>query len=276
MNTRYTSRRPVVAGMIFASLLFIAIPFSPPAPAQRATGQAQSRGTAHYSCPMHPEVTSQAPGKCSKCGMNLLSARDEKAGATSDHSAPVAGGQTATAGTSARTAQGAAMSIPDIEVLDQDGRRLRFYTDLVKGKTVAINFMFTTCTTICPPLAATFARIQRDLGGRAGRDVQLISVSVDPATDTPARMKSYLAKFRAAEGWVFVTGDKTQINTLLKALGAYTSRPEEHTPSVIIGNDATGQWTRAYGLAKPSQLVQLISAATEGRLEPTPQEAKQP
>jgi cytochrome oxidase Cu insertion factor (SCO1/SenC/PrrC family) len=168
------------------------------------------------------------------------------------------------------------MSIPDIEVLDQDGRRLRFYTDLVKGKTVAINFMFTTCTTICPPLAATFARIQRDLGGRAGRDVQLISVSVDPATDTPARMKSYLAKFRAAEGWVFVTGDKTQINTLLKALGAFTSRPEEHTPSVIIGNEATGQWTRAYGLAKPSQLVQLISAATEGRLEPTPQEAKQP
>ncbi len=64
------------------------------------------------------------------------------------------------------------MNIPDIEVLDQDGRKLHFYTDLVRGKTLALNFIFTTCTTICPPLGATFARVQKDLGERTGRNVQ--------------------------------------------------------------------------------------------------------
>jgi protein SCO1/2 len=79
------------------------------------------------------------------------------------------------------------LAIPDTPVLDQDGKSVRFYTDLVKGKVVAINFIFTTCTTICPPLAATFAHVQRLMGDRVGKDVHLISVSVDPVTDTPSR-----------------------------------------------------------------------------------------
>jgi protein SCO1/2 len=144
---------------------------------------------------------------------------------------------------------------------------VRFYTDLVKGKVVVVNFIFTTCTTICPPLGATFARVQRELGERAGRDVRLISVSVDPATDTPERLKGWGAKFKAGPGWTLVTGAKPQVDALLSALGAATASPQDHSPTVLVGNDAAGQWTRAYGLARPAVLIGLIDAAAASRLD---------
>jgi len=113
------------------------------------------------------------------------------------------------------------LKIPDATVYNQNGRRLNFYTDLVKGKTVAINFIFTTCTTICPPLTATFRRVQQNLAlEQKGSDVQLISISVDPVTDTPERLQDFAAKFKAGPGWTFVTGDKQEIDSLLRALGA--------------------------------------------------------
>jgi cytochrome oxidase Cu insertion factor (SCO1/SenC/PrrC family) len=152
---------------------------------------------------------------------------------------------------------------------------VRFYTDLVRGKVVAVNFIFTTCTTVCPPLGATFARVQRELGERAGRDVHLISVSVDPVTDTPERLKAWGAKFKAGPGWTFVTGSKPQVDELLRALAASASRREDHTPTVLIGNDAAGQWTRAYGLTAPGKLIQIIGDAAGGRLGENAKESKQ-
>jgi len=157
------------------------------------------------------------------------------------------------------------MNIPDVELLDQNGKKVHFYTDLVKGQTVVINFIFTTCTTICPPLGATFARVQKELGDRAGRDVSFISISVDPATDTPERLKAWGAKFHAGDGWTFVTGNKPQLDELLRALGASTARREDHSPTILIGNDARGTWTRTYGLAKSSQLVQIINDVAAGK-----------
>ena len=159
------------------------------------------------------------------------------------------------------------MHIPDLELLDQNGRKIHFYTDLIKGQTVAINFIFTTCTTICPPLGATFARVQKELGDKAGRDVRFISISVDPATDTPERLKAWGAKFHAGDGWTFVTGDKPDVDELLRALGASSARREDHSPTVLIGNDAIGAWTRTYGLTKSSQLVQIISDMMAGKLQ---------
>jgi cytochrome oxidase Cu insertion factor (SCO1/SenC/PrrC family) len=246
-----------------------------PATAQKKAGDVASQqhnakqpknSVAYYSCPMHTDVRAKSPGKCPKCRMTLRAVYEPTPAATAD-AAPKAEATTSSAQTIENTDSAASkMNIPDTEVRDQDGRNLHFYTDLIKGKTVVINFIFTTCTTICPPLGATFARVQKDLGERTGRDVQFISISVDSATDTPERMKAWGAKFKAGVGWTFVTGDTPAITELLKALGAATARPEDHTPFVLIGNEARGMWRRVYGLVNPSRLVQLISDAADGKV----------
>ena len=148
--------------------------------------------------------------------------------------------------------------IPDVRIYDQNGKQLHFYTDLVKGKTVAINFIFTTCTNICPPLTATFRRVQQNLIERK-LDVQLITISVDPTEDTPERLHAFAEKFKAEPGWTFVTGDKTEIDSLLKGLGAFVTDKNDHTAMIMIGNDNVNYWTRAYGLSPPSTLVDLIA-----------------
>lgn len=221
----------------------------------KKTGQSKQK---LYSCPMHPTVTAKKPGRCPKCGMDLRVVRHEET--------PKAELAETTETSSDQISK---LNIPDIELLDQDGRKIRFYTDLVKGRTVAINFIFTTCTTICPPLGATFARVQKELGDKVGRDVRLISISVDPATDTPERLKAWGAKFRAGAGWTFVTGNKPQVDELLRALGASSARREDHSPTVLIGNDASGNWTRTYGLAKAGQLVQIINDTLAGKTATT-------
>jgi len=153
-------------------------------------------------------------------------------------------------------------SIPDLLLVDQDGEKVRFYSELVKGKVVAINFIFTTCTTICPPLGATFGRIQELLGERMGSDLQLISISIDPAVDTPRRLKAWSDKFHRKAGWTLVTGPKPDVDTLLSALQSEASGKADHTPMVLIGNDATGTWTRAYGLGGASQVAKIIESVS--------------
>ena len=159
-----------------------------------------------------------------------------------------------------------ALRVPDVAVVDSDGRPLRFYRDLVAGRVVAMNFVFTTCTTVCPPMGANFAKLQALLGERAGRDVQLISVSVDPLTDTPARMKEWGAKFGRREGWTLVTGERAEITKLLKTLGVFSADKSDHSPLVLLGDDGQHRWTRTYGLTPPAKLAELL--AQLGRPQP--------
>lgn len=203
----------------------------------------------HYECPMHPDVTSKKPGKCPKCGMTLRFTKDKPKEKPKEEAPPAPAETPSTA-----------LRIPDVTVQDQNGKSLNFYTDLVKGKVVAINFVFTTCTTICPPLTATFRRVQQQLAEQ-NSSAQLISVSVDPAIDTPERLHDFAAKFKAEPGWAFVTGNTSDINSLLQQLGVAVTNKNDHTPMILIGNDEAGYWTRAYGLSSPASLVKLITEA---------------
>jgi protein SCO1/2 len=152
------------------------------------------------------------------------------------------------------------LDIADTPVIDQTGTARHFYSDLVKDRVVVMNFIFTTCTTICPTMGATFSRVQRLLGNR---NVSLISVSVDPATDTPQRLDAWSKKLDARPGWTLVTGDKPEIDRLLKSLGVFTPSRETHTPTLLIGDARTGRWQRASGFTSPDTIVSLIDHVTQ-------------
>jgi protein SCO1 len=144
------------------------------------------------------------------------------------------------------------ITIPDLIVLNQNGKKLSFYRDLVKNKIVGINFIFTTCTSSCPLSAASFRQVQKRL---RNQKVQLITISVDPVNDTPQKLLEFSKKIKAEPEWAFVTGEKTAISGLLKKLGAYTGNKNEHSNMVIIGNDAKHQWIRLFGFPPADEII---------------------
>jgi cytochrome oxidase Cu insertion factor (SCO1/SenC/PrrC family) len=162
------------------------------------------------------------------------------------------------AGRSVRNKQGSEIVIPDEEVIDQDGKRIKFYDDLVKGKVAFIQFIYTTCEPTCPMQGASLAKLQPMLGERLGRDVYFISVSIDPETDSPGRLKAWGAKLGARRGWKFVTGGREEIDRIIRAFTGGSIIKEEHTPIVYAVNDIKGVWTSGYGLAPPERLARLI------------------
>jgi cytochrome oxidase Cu insertion factor (SCO1/SenC/PrrC family) len=153
----------------------------------------------------------------------------------------------------------------DVPLLTQDGKSVRFYSDLLEGKTVIINSFFSTCNGSCPMMAATFARIQKALGDRLGKDVYLLSISVDPETDTPQKLKEYAERFHAKPGWYFLTGDKQNVQFALEKIGQYVEEKTEHFNMFIIGNEKTGLWKKAFGLASPDEILKIVDSVLTDR-----------
>jgi protein SCO1 len=149
--------------------------------------------------------------------------------------------------------------IPDVVLVNQHGKRVHFYRDLVKDRVVAINFIYTTCSTVCPLLGVHFSTLREMMGDRMSQDVTLISISVDPVVDTPQRLKAWSAQFDAGPEWSLLTGPKREVEALLKALHVFTPDKQAHTPTILIGNDATGTWRRTYGLVEPATLADMLS-----------------
>ncbi len=164
----------------------------------------------------------------------------------------------------AEEAKPPAMRIADVPVVDQSGAAKRFYSELVKDRIVAMNFIFTSCTTICPTLGANFAKVQ-SLLGESGRDVSLISISIDPVNDTPARLAAWSSRLGGKPGWTLVTGEGTDIDALLKSLGAFTPDKNDHGPLVVIGDDRTGRWQRMNAFAAPAKIVESLQALGKER-----------
>ena len=146
----------------------------------------------------------------------------------------------------------------DVVLTDQDGKEVRFYSDLLQGKIVIINSFFASCHGSCPVMSAAFRKIQAAVGDRLGRDVHLISITVDPETDTPEQLRRYAKAASAQRGWHFVTGDKANVQQALHKLGLLTGTKETHTAVVLIGNEPKGVWKKAFGLAASDEIVKLV------------------
>ncbi len=153
----------------------------------------------------------------------------------------------------------------DILLVDQHGEEQRLYTDLLKGKVVIINAMFTSCNGTCPVVTGRLVKVQRFLGARLGKDVHILSISVDPKNDTPEKLATFAESVRARPGWYFLTGEKANVELALRKLGQYVEDREAHLSVVIIGNEPTGLWKKAMGLAEAGEIVKIVESVLEDR-----------
>src|SRR5438270_1520279 len=148
-----------------------------------------------------------------------------------------------------------ALSVPDIEVVNQDGQHVRFNSQVVDGRIAIVTGFFTTCSSMCPITQEKLSHVAKLLGPRLGKDVVIVSVSVDADNDTPARMKDWAEKFHTGPGWTLLSGNRKEVDTVLKSLGLYVELRQRHQSALMIGSAATGwvrisSWTTAEKLAR--------------------------
>jgi protein SCO1/2 len=145
---------------------------------------------------------------------------------------------------------------PNVPLRTHDGRDVRFYDDLVKGKKVLINFTYTNCTRTCPRTTENLRRVQEMLGDRIGRDIFIVSLSLDPERDTPETLRMYAAHNGARPGWTFATGTREDIDTVRRRLGLYDN-PDytQHMGILTFGNEPEGKWAATFALDKPENIV---------------------
>ena len=148
----------------------------------------------------------------------------------------------------------------DVVLVNQNGEKMRFYSDLLQGKVVIINSFFATCTGSCLPMNRNLEKVQEALGDRLGKDAVILSISVDPTVDTPTSLKAYAKKLNARPGWFFLTGSKENVDFALKKIGQYVDDKQDHLNIFIIGNERTGLWKKAFGLAKSEELVKVVES----------------
>ena len=156
----------------------------------------------------------------------------------------------------------------DVELINQNGEKMRFYTDLIQGKVVIIDSFFATCQGSCLPMNQNLAKVQEALGDRLGKDVYILSISVDPTVDTPPNLKAYAKKLQARPGWFFLTGSKENVDFALKKLGQFVDDKQDHLNIFIIGNERTGLWKKAFGLAKSEELVKVVESVVNDQAKP--------
>jgi protein SCO1/2 len=157
-----------------------------------------------------------------------------------------------------------ASRFPNVTLRTHEGKTVRFYDDLIKGKIVLINFMYVNCDGICPGQTANLVQVQRTLGDRLGRDVFIYSITLDPKRDDPEALTQYARAYRTRPGWSFLTGDPEDIELLRRRLGFVDPDPERdkdrsnHIGVVLIGNEALSRWSACPALSDPSVLLDLV------------------
>jgi len=149
---------------------------------------------------------------------------------------------------------------PNVPLFTQDGTPVLFYDDLIKGRVVLLNFFFTSCPLICPRTTANMVKVEEALGERLGRDVRIISITVDPEKDTPRVLEAYSRRYGTKPGWYFVTGKLEDIAVLKRHFGVdfYGRDKTDHTGMLVYGNEATQQWAATPSMANPEQIVRSV------------------
>jgi protein SCO1/2 len=148
----------------------------------------------------------------------------------------------------------------DVLLVNQNGQKMRFYSDLLQGKVIVINSFFATCTGSCLPLNRNLEKLQKALGAHMGKEVFFLSISVDPTVDTPPNLKAYAKKLNAGPGWYFLTGDKQNVDFALMKIGQFVDDKNDHLNIFIIGNERTGLWKKAFGLARDDELMKVVES----------------
>ncbi|MDA8099862.1 MAG: SCO family protein [Nitrospiraceae bacterium] len=159
--------------------------------------------------------------------------------------------------------------IPDVTLVNQEGAKVRLRDLLASDEPVLVDFIYTTCTTICPVLSANFSNFQKKRAP-AGRPVRFLSLSIDPDNDTPRAMKAYLKRYGAGPGWDFLTGTREDVVKVLKAWNAFTQNKMNHYPLILIKSPSDASWVRIYGMIGTSELMtefEMLKKPQKGAVE---------
>ena len=160
---------------------------------------------------------------------------------------------------------------PNVELVTQDGKKVRFYDDLIKDKVFAINFIYTRCTDSCPLETAKLRKVQKALGDRMGKDVVFYSISIDGDRDKPEELKDYAARFNVGPGWTFLTGRPEDVTLLRQKLGMYREDGKaekalnEHGISILMGNEHAGQWIKRSPFEETKALVRVLGTRLQAK-----------
>jgi protein SCO1/2 len=158
--------------------------------------------------------------------------------------------------------------LSDEPLLDQDGARRRLAHDVIGNRVAIVNFVYTSCTTVCPVSSALFAQLQERVGAALGKEVVLVSITVDPVRDKPERLRESAARYGARPGWIWLTGAKREVDAVLKGFGAYAPNYEDHPAMVLVGDAQGGAWFRFFGFPSLEQLLERVEAIGAARRQP--------
>jgi len=146
-------------------------------------------------------------------------------------------------------------AVPDVDLIDRSGTPVALRALLEGDQAVAVNFIFTTCTTICPVMTATFAQMRKELGPEADR-IRLVSITIDPEHDTPVVLAGYAKRFGASQDWRFLTGKPSDVKRVLRIFDAWTGSKTSHRPITLMRRQGDNQWVRLEGLASGTTLAE--------------------
>jgi protein SCO1/2 len=204
--------------------------------------------------------------------------------------APFAGGVLARASTGRSKPDGVssrekirARYFPNVVLTSHEGKKFRFYDDLIKDKIVMINMMYADCEAVCTGITANLAKVQKALGKRIGRDIFIYSITLKPEKDTPKTLKEYARMHGAKAGWFFLTGNPVDIELLRRKLGFTNPDPKldadssQHIGMVRYGNEPLQRWAACPGMADAAWIAESVlfvdwpqsrQAKTEGVAQP--------